>query len=109
VWATKYFRCCLYGKKFLVRTDHSALTYLRNFADNNSRLIIWSLELSELNFVVEQRAESIIGHLEVLSQHVDAVMHEGILDVNNIFHEQAKDRFCMKQIPEPITVSASIS
>jgi len=30
VWATKYFRCYLYGKKFLVRTDHSALTYLRN-------------------------------------------------------------------------------
>jgi len=32
VWVTKYFRCYLYGKKFPVRTDHSALTYLRNFA-----------------------------------------------------------------------------
>jgi hypothetical protein len=33
VWATKHFRCSLYGNKFLVRTDHSALTYLQNFAD----------------------------------------------------------------------------
>ena len=37
VWATKYFRCFLYGKQFLVRTDHAALSYLRNFADSNSR------------------------------------------------------------------------
>jgi hypothetical protein len=47
VWATKYFRCNLYGKKFLVRTDHSALNYLRNVAEN-SRLLRWSLKLSEL-------------------------------------------------------------
>jgi hypothetical protein len=33
VWATKYFSCYLYGKKFLVRTDHSALTYLRIFVE----------------------------------------------------------------------------
>ena len=26
VWATKFFRCYLYGRKFLARTDHSALT-----------------------------------------------------------------------------------
>ena len=30
-WATKHFRCYLYGKKFLVRTDHSALTYIHKF------------------------------------------------------------------------------
>ena len=30
LWATKYFRCYLYGKRFVVRTDHAALAYLRN-------------------------------------------------------------------------------
>ena len=58
VWATKYFRCYFYGKKFVVRTDQSALTYLRNFAENNSRLLRWSLKLSELDFTVEHRAGS---------------------------------------------------
>ena len=27
VWATKFFRCYLHGKKFLVRTDHSAVIF----------------------------------------------------------------------------------
>jgi hypothetical protein len=35
VWETKYFRCYLYGKKFLVRTDHAALRYLHKFSDCN--------------------------------------------------------------------------
>lgn len=39
VWTTKYFHCFLYGKEFLVRADHSALSYLCNFADNNSHLM----------------------------------------------------------------------
>jgi len=38
-WATKHFRCYLYGKQFVVCMDHSALTYLHKFADNNSRLM----------------------------------------------------------------------
>jgi hypothetical protein len=39
VWATKYFRCYLHGRKLLVRTDHATPKYLRNFAENNSRLM----------------------------------------------------------------------
>jgi len=33
VWAAKHFRCYLYGRKFVVRTDHAALTYLTNFGN----------------------------------------------------------------------------
>ena len=98
VWATKYFRCYLYGKKFLVRTDHSALTYLRNFTENNSRLLRRSLKLSELDFTVEHRAGSKIPRVDALSRHVGAVIHKDILD-RNIFREQAKDAFCVKQKP----------
>jgi len=39
VWASKCFRCYLYGKHFLVRTDHASLSYPRNFADCSFRLI----------------------------------------------------------------------
>ena len=99
VWATKQFRCYLFGKQFLVRTDHSALKYLQNFPDQNSRLMRWSLKLSELDFVVEHRAGYKIGHVDALSRHVGAILEERILDRKNISQEQAKDAFCTKQSP----------
>ena len=39
VLATKYFRCYLFGAKFVIRTDHAPLTYLNNFADSSSRIM----------------------------------------------------------------------
>src|SRR5215469_306035 len=80
VWATKYFRCYLLGTKFVVRTDHAALTYLRNFADHNSRLLRWSLKLSELNFTVEHRPGSKIAHVDALSRHIGTVSHKSYVD-----------------------------
>jgi len=77
VWATKQFRCYHFGKQFLVRTDHSALKYLQNFADQNSHLMRWYLKLSELDFVVEHRAGSKIGHVDALSRHVGAILQKG--------------------------------
>ena len=80
VWATKYFRCYLYGTKFVARTDHSALTYVRNFADSHSRLMRWSLKLSDLDFVVEHRPGTKIAHADSLSRHVNTVMLNSCLD-----------------------------
>jgi len=96
MWAKKIFRCYLHGKKFLVRTDHSALSYLRKFSDHNSRLMRWSLEFSEFDFAVEHRPGSKIDHVDALSRHVGAVMHEDNLDKESIICEQQKDEFCTK-------------
>jgi len=67
IWAVKYFRCYLLGRKCLVRTDHSALSYLQKYADNNSRLMRWSLKLFKLDFIVDHRPRSKIGHVDALS------------------------------------------
>jgi hypothetical protein len=99
VWATKYFRCYLYGKKFLDRTDHAALTHLRTFADHNSRLMRWSVRLSEFDFVVEHRAGSKIGHADALSRHVGTILDDEILGKDKILAEQRKDYFCKNQRP----------
>jgi hypothetical protein len=93
VWASRYFRCYLYGKQFLVRTDHSALAYLRTFSVTNSRLMRWSLRLSELDFIVEYRAGSKIGHADALSRHVGIVMDDGLPNKAVILREQKKVLF----------------
>jgi len=99
VWATRYFRCYLYEKRFLVRTDHAALTYLQKFAEHNSRLLKWSLKLSELDFVVEHRAGSRIGHVDAVSRHVGAITNPDPLSRKSVQQEQRNDAFCRRENP----------
>ena len=99
VWATKQFRCYLHGRKFVARTDHAALTYLRNFADQNSRLLRWSIKLSKLDFVVQHRAGTKMAHVDALSRHVGTTVQGGTLDKEDALREREKGAFCLKQNP----------
>jgi hypothetical protein len=87
VWATKYIRCYLFGAKFVARTDHAALTHLKNFADSSSRLKRWSLKLSELDFTVEHRPGTKIAYVDALSRHVGAVMRGGNLSQESVLRD----------------------
>jgi hypothetical protein len=99
MWAAKHFRCYLYGRKFVVRTDHAALTYLKNFADQNARLKKWSMKLSGLQFTVEHRAGGKIPHADALSRHVGTIRHEVGLSPEVVGLEQAKDPCCQRLNP----------
>lgn len=52
VWATKYFRPYLFGRKFKILTDHKPLQWMMNMKEPNSRLTRWRLRLSEYDFTV---------------------------------------------------------
>jgi len=93
-WAAKHFRCYLYGRKFVVKTDHPALIYLKNFGDKNAQLLRWSLKLCVLDFTVEQRVGNKIPHVDALSSHVSAVLQTGGLCPEMVLREQASDKFC---------------
>jgi len=75
------------------------VTYLRNFAENNSRHLRWRPNLSELYFTVEHRAGFKIRPVDALSRHMGALIDEDIQDMNNVLREQAKDAFCVEQKP----------
>ena len=92
VWATKFFRCYLFGRKFLARTDHSALTYLRNFSDQYQRLMRWSMKLSD--FTVEHRTGKKIPHVDALSRHVCAILHDKNLRRGR---PRRADKFCQSE------------
>lgn len=55
VWACKYFRPYLYGRKFVLYTDHKPLTYGLNLKDTNNRLVHWRLSLSEFEYEIKYR------------------------------------------------------
>jgi hypothetical protein len=96
IFATKQFRCYIYGRKFTVYTNHRALKWLLNLQDPSSRLTRWSVKLAEYDFVVEYRPNSRMHHADALSRHISEV--EGNLTPSReiIQEEQPKDALCEK-------------
>jgi len=93
-WATKFYLCYLYGRHFVVRTDHYSLTYLHKFVDNNSRLMRWSLRLGEFQFPVEHRPGTSIRHVDAFSRHLQTVTVDKSLTKELLREEQKTDNFC---------------
>lgn len=52
VWATKYFRPYLYGRKFKIITDHKPLQWLFSLKEPHSRLVRWRLKLEEYDYEI---------------------------------------------------------
>ena len=51
----KYFRHYLFGQKFVIRTDHSALRWLYNFKDPEGQVARWIEVLNCYNFEIQHR------------------------------------------------------
>jgi len=53
VFAVKKFQKYLYGKEFMLQTDHKPLAYLQSAKSENSRLLRWALFLQNYKFKIE--------------------------------------------------------
>lgn len=62
------FRPYLLGRKFLLRTDHSSLTWLRTLRDAKGQLARWILALQELDFEIVHRPGRAHGNADGLSR-----------------------------------------
>ena len=59
VYFTNQYRSYLTGRKFVLRTDHGSLTWLRNFEDPEGQLAHWLECLQDLEFeIVHRRGRS---------------------------------------------------
>lgn len=68
VWAVKHFRPYLYGKKFIIVTDHKPLAWLNSLKETNSRLTRWRLRLSEYNFEIIHKSGKLNCNADALSR-----------------------------------------
>jgi len=96
IFATKQFRCYLYGRRFTVQTDHRALKWLLNLQGPSSRLTRWAMKLSEYDFVVEHRPGTQMRHADALSRSVNVIKEELVLSKENIRDKQETDELCEK-------------
>lgn len=55
IWAVTYFRPYLYGRKFLILTDHKPLKWLFSLKEPNQKLIRWRLKLEEYDYEIDYK------------------------------------------------------
>ena len=70
VWGIKYFHNYLYGVKFVVITDHIALSWLNHSSIKNGQLARWAISLSDYNFEIKYRMGKLHGNVDTLSRPV---------------------------------------
>jgi hypothetical protein len=68
VWATKYFRPYLYGRKFKIVTDHKPLTWVMNVKDPGSQLLRWRIQLEEFDYEIVYKKGSQSTNADALSR-----------------------------------------
>ena len=68
VMGIKHFHHYLYGTKFLVRTDHSALNWLLRFRNPEGQMARWLEVLNTYNFEVRHRPGRLHGNADGLSR-----------------------------------------
>ena len=68
VKAIKHFHAYLYGRKFLVRTDHSALRWLLDFRHPEGQVARWIESLQQYDFTIEHRPGCRHGNADALSR-----------------------------------------
>ena len=64
----KHFRHFLWGRKFLIRTDHSSLKWLKNFKNPEGMIARWIATLDTYHFDIEYRKGSQHGNSDALSR-----------------------------------------
>lgn len=60
VYATKYFRPYIFGRKFTIFTDHKPLEWLFSLKEPLSRLVRWRLRLEEFTYDIKYKKANII-------------------------------------------------
>ena len=53
LWSIEKFKLYLFGREFILQTDHNPLIYLNKMSNSNDRLMRWSLALQQYSFSVE--------------------------------------------------------
>lgn len=81
VWACKYFRPYLFGRKFQIYTDHRPLIWLFNLKEPNSKLVRWRLKLEEYDYEIVYKKGKQNQNADALSRiQINALESESIFN-----------------------------
>jgi hypothetical protein len=67
-YSVQYFKPYLKGRPFLIRTDHSALVWLKNYREGDDTMTRWNYELQGYDYKIEHRVGTLHGNADGLSR-----------------------------------------
>lgn len=104
IWATKYFRPYLFGRKFQIVTDHRPLTWLMSLKEPNSKLVRWRLKLEEYDYEIVYKKGTLNRNADALSRiKIDG---GNIADVNmNVSENLSTIHSCEENLDDGISIS----
>ena len=70
VWAVRKFQAYLYGRSFVLETDHQPLVYLNRSKVSNGRLMRWAIFLQSYHFSIQAIKGSDNVGADFLSRHI---------------------------------------
>ncbi|GFY00942.1 retrovirus-related Pol polyprotein from transposon 297 [Trichonephila clavipes] len=68
VKAVEHFHPYLYGRRFLLQTDHASLTWLLNFKNSEGQIARWIQRLKDYDIQIHYRKGSAHGNADALSR-----------------------------------------
>ncbi|KAL4153415.1 hypothetical protein QTP88_001248 [Uroleucon formosanum] len=68
IFGVKHFRPYLYGRKFIILTDHRPLSWLFNLKDPLSKLARWRIELEQYNYEIKYKPGVQNSNVDALSR-----------------------------------------
>ncbi|RUA04454.1 MAG: hypothetical protein DSY43_06235 [Gammaproteobacteria bacterium] len=68
VWGVEVFRYYLYGRPFVLQTDHNPLVWFRRVKDKNTKLLRWSLTLQEFEMTIQHKKGCTHRNADALSR-----------------------------------------
>lgn len=98
VLAIRHFHPYLYGRRFLLRTDHAALCWLLSFKEPEGQVARWIEILQGYDFQIEHRAGPMHGNADALSRRPCA--KEGCRHCSRL-EERAQNKALVAQVREP--------
>ena len=81
VYAIRHFRHYLYGRPFLVRTDHNALKWLQSFKEPEGQVARWLELLAQYDYKIEHRPGRKHQNADALSRNPLQIAEETVQTV----------------------------
>lgn len=112
VASVKHFHQYLYGKRFIVRSDHGVLRWLFRFKNPEAQIARWLETLSTYNFEIQHRAGRIHSNADALSRRpccTSGCETESSFMGNNVNEEKSSfDRMNIDEGNEKVTNNCKV-